>query len=94
METPNAKCRPVLVVTRTDVLPVLGTLVVAPVTSTIREIPTCIPVGADHGVDHDSVASFDNLAAVPVSTLTRRLGTLGPEAHDQICSALSALADC
>lgn len=94
METPNQKRRPVLVVSRDEVIPVLNSVVVAPVTSTIRDIPTCIPVGADEGIDHDSVATFDNLAAVPKSVLTTRLGTLGPGGGNRICAALSAMANC
>ena len=94
METPNQKRRPVLVVSRDDVIPVLNNVVVAPVTSTIRDIPTCIPVGPDEGIDHDSVATFDNLAAVPKSVLTARLGGLGPGGRRRICDALQALANC
>ena len=94
METPNAKRRPVLVVTRNEVIPALNNVVVAPVTSTLRDIPTCVPVGPDEGIDHESVASFDNLAAVPKSVLTTRLGALGPGGRRQICGALDAVADC
>ena len=94
METPNQKRRPVLIVSRDEVIPVLNNVVVAPVTSTIREIPTCVPVGAAEGIDHDSVAAFDNLAAVPKSVLTVRLGSLGVGGKRQICDALAAMADC
>ncbi len=94
METPNDKRRPVLVVSRDDVIPMLDNIVVAPVTSTIRDIPTCIPVGRDEGIDHDSVAIFDNLAAVPKSVLTIRLGELGIGGRRRICDALAAMADC
>ncbi len=94
METPNQKRRPVLIVSRNDVIPVLNNIVVAPVTSTIRAIPTCIPVGIDEGIDHDSVATFDNLAAVPKSVLTRKLGQLSVGGRQQICSALDAMANC
>lgn len=94
LETPNQKRRPVLVVSRDEVIPVVTTVVVAPVTSTIRAIATCIPVGPDQGVDHDSVATFDNLTAVPKSALTVRLGALGLGGRRQICEALDALADC
>ena len=72
----------------------LNNITVAPVTSTIRAIPTCIPVGVDEGIDHDSVATFDNLASVPKSVLTKRLGRLGVGGREQICSALEAMADC
>lgn len=94
METPNQKRRPVLVVSRDESIPVLNNIVVAPVTSTVRDIPTCIPVGPEQGIDHDSVATFDNLAAVPKSVLTTRLGRLGVDGRRQICDALDALANC
>ena len=94
METPNQKRRPVLVVSRDDVIPVVNNIVVAPVTTTVRDIPTCIPVGAEEGIDHDSVATFDNLAAVPKAVLTRRLGNLGVSGRRRICDALEALANC
>ena len=76
METPNQKRRPVLVVSRDEVIQVLNNVVVAPVTSTVRNIPTCINVGSAEGLDHESVATFDNLAAVPKSVLTAHLGGL------------------
>jgi len=94
METPNRKRRPVLIVSRDEVIPVLNNVVVAPVTSTIRAIPTCVPVGPDEGIDHESVATFDNLAAVPKSVLTVRLGSLGVGGRRQICEALAAMANC
>ena len=94
METPNNKRRPVLVVTRDSAIPVLNNIVVAPVTGTIRAIPTCVTVGREEGIDHDSVASFDNLAVVPKSVLTTRLGSLGSGARARMCEALQALADC
>jgi mRNA interferase MazF len=94
METPNQKRRPVLVVSRNDVIPVLNNVVVAAVTSTIREIATCIRVGPEEGIDHDSVATFDNLAAVPKSVLTTRLGELGVDGRRRICEALDAVVNC
>lgn len=60
----------------------------------VRQIPTCIPVGADQGIDHDSVATLDNLASVPKSVLTVRLGALGVGGRHRICEALDAMADC
>ena len=94
LEPPNQKRRPVLVVSPDEAIPVLNNVVVAPVTSTIRSIPTCIPVGPTEGIDHDSVASFDNLAAVPKSVLTLRLGQLDEVERLRMCNALRAMADC
>ena len=94
MEPANGKRRPVLVVSRSESIPVLNNIVVAPITSTIRDIPTCIAIGSTNGVDHDSVATFDNLTSVPKSVLTTRLGSLGSLGREDICAALRALADC
>lgn len=94
MQPPNGKQRPALVVTRNEAIPVLNNVVVAPITTTIRGIPTCIPVGPDEGLDREGVATFDNLAAVPKSVLTLRLGHLGPVRRAEICDALRSLADC
>ncbi|MGH9069028.1 MAG: type II toxin-antitoxin system PemK/MazF family toxin, partial [Acidimicrobiales bacterium] len=52
---PNDKSRPVLVVTGDEAITALNNVVVAPVTSTLRAIPTCVPLGRDEGIDHDSV---------------------------------------
>ena len=94
MEPPNGKRRPVLIITRNEAISVLNNLVVAPLTSTVRSIQTCIPTGPDHGVDRESVANLDNIATVPKAVLTERLGSLGPAARTQICEALDSLADC
>ena len=94
LEAPNQKARPVLVITRNQAIDALNDVVVAPVSSTERRIPTCLSVGPDEGLDHDSVASFDNLAVVPKSLLTARLGTLRPDGFQRMCGALNALADC
>ena len=87
------KRRPVLVVTRSEVVPVLDGIVVAPVTRTIRDIPTEIVLGTENGLPDDCVASFDNLQRIRRSALTVRAGDLGPR-RAEVCRALSALADC
>jgi mRNA interferase MazF len=88
------KRRPVLVVTRSDAVPVLTWIIVAPVTRTIRQIPTEIRLGTSHGLPDECVASFDNLQPIRRSFLTQRAGALGVVEIDEICRALGALADC
>jgi mRNA interferase MazF len=87
------KRRPVLVVTRSQAIPVLKRVVVAPVSRTVRGIPTEIGLGPHEGLDTDCAASFDNLQPILRSTLTERAGTLGPR-NGEICQTLRALADC
>ena len=85
--------RPVLVVTRSAAVPVLTAIVVAPVTRTVRGLPTEIGIGQSEGLPVECAASFDNLRRVRRSVLTERVGSLGLRARE-ICSALHALADC
>ena len=85
--------RPVLIVTRDVAIPVLGAILVAPVTRTVRGIPTEVPLGDDEGLPRPCAASFDNLRPVRKTWLTRRMGALGPRSHE-ICDALAALSDC
>jgi mRNA interferase MazF len=86
--------RPVLVVTRSDAIPVLTWVVVAPVTRTVRSIPTEVALGAAHGLPSECVATFDNLQPLRRSFLTSRVGELGIDERDEICRALRAVADC
>jgi mRNA interferase MazF len=88
------KRRPVLVVTRTEAIPVLTWIVVAPVTRTVRGIGTELELGADEGLPERCAASFDNLQPIRRSFLTQRVGQLAPWRRSAICVALSALADC
>lgn len=88
------KRRPVLVVTRSEAVPVLRWIIVAPVTRTIRGIPTEVAVGTNHGLPVESVASFDNLQPIRRTFLTHRVGQLATDEHQEICRALRALADC
>jgi mRNA interferase MazF len=92
-ETEERKRRPVLVVTRSEAVGVLTGIVVAPITRTVRDIPTEIPLGKDEGLQIECAASFDNLQPVLRSALTERAGELDMR-RERICEALRALADC
>jgi len=93
-EIPDAGRRPALVVTRDAGIPVLGALLVAPVTRTIRNIPTEVALGHEEGLNVDCAASFDNLRLVPRWALTERVGRLSPTKTQFFCRAYRAVADC
>lgn len=88
------KRRPVLIITRSDVISVLNRIVVAPVTRTVRSIPTEIRFGPDDGFSTECAASFDNLQPIHRHLLSERLAILGAARRHEICDALDALADC
>ncbi len=93
METPDAKSRPVLVVSRDQANEVMQRVVVAPITRTLRRAPGQLPVGWSEGLPAESVANFDDLRSVSKALLVRRLGSLGARSFE-LCIALRAMADC
>ena len=88
------KRRPVLVCTRSEAIPVLSAVVVAPVTRTVRGIPSEVPLGREEGLDVECAASFDGVQTIPLVALTRRLGALDARRRLEMCAALRAMSDC
>lgn len=86
--------RPFLVMTRSRAIGVLNGVVAAPVTRTIRNLPTELPLGRQDGMPTDCVASFDNLRVVPKANLTRRICSLDAGRLMEACTALRASVDC
>lgn len=92
-EAPDEKGRPFLVVSRDVANEVMQRVLVAPVSTRIRRLPSELTLGAEEGLPVQCVASFDNLRPFPKAMLVRKLGSLGPRAHE-ICSTAGATLDC
>jgi mRNA interferase MazF len=86
--------RPFLVMTRSAAIPVLYNVLAAPITRTVRGIPTEVRLGVDDGMPNDCAASFDNLRVVPKSHLVDRVCSLDPIRMVEACRALLAAVDC
>lgn len=86
--------RPFLVMTRTAAIPVLHSVLAAPVTRTIRDIPTELRLGPDDGMPTECVASFDNLRVVPKAYLVERQCVLDLMLLVEACEALRTAVDC
>ena len=82
------KTRPVLILTRELVRPVLTRVTVAPITSTIRGLSTELPVGPHNGLDQDSVVSLDNVVTIPVAALGHQIGFLFPDQEFALSNAI------
>jgi mRNA interferase MazF len=93
-EAPNEKGRPFLILTRDEAIPVLRAILVAPVTRTIRGIPTEVAVGAEEGLPAEGVAALDNILTFPKAMLVRRMGALAAGRRREPCEALRAVTDC
>lgn len=88
------KRRPVLVVSRSEAAAILHWIVVAPITRSVRNIPTEVRLDIEDGLPHPSAATMDNVQPIRRAYLTHRLGSLGPDRSADLCRALRAMADC
>lgn len=86
--------RPFLVMTRSAAISVLHSVLAAPVTRTVRNIPTELHLGPADGMPTECAASFDNLRVVPKAYLVDRQCTLEPLRLVEACHALRAAVDC
>lgn len=82
-----------MIVTRDVAIPFLANVTVAAVTSTIRGLPTEVPLGTEHGLEGESVVNCDNLFTIPKSALAPRRGELDPESLARLRTALRIALD-
>jgi len=70
------KQRPVLILSRQEVIALLHTVMVAPVTSAIRGLASEVLVGVEEGLKHRSAVNLDHVQTVEQSQLVRFVGHL------------------
>ncbi|MBI3796055.1 MAG: type II toxin-antitoxin system PemK/MazF family toxin [Deltaproteobacteria bacterium] len=85
--SPNRR-RPVLILTRQEVIGHLHSVTVAPITTTIRGIPSEVVIGPESGLKMTSAINVDNLATVPKDGLRSFVGTVAPEVFTALRAAL------
>jgi mRNA interferase MazF len=93
-DIPGDKRRPVVVLTRSTFIPRLSNVTVAPVVTTVRDIPTEIVIGEGHGIDRRSAVSFDNILTISQRHLLRRVGWLDDDELERACQALMFALGC
>jgi len=91
---PPDKERPVLVLTRSSAIPYLTRLTVAPITSTIRGVPSEVALGPDDGMKQPCAANLHNLVTVDQRRLGRRLAQLSSRRMDEVCAAIRFALGC
>ena len=90
----DAKVRPVVVLTRGRVASRLSRVLVAPVTSTIRGLPTEVVVGPAEGLRGGSVANLDNSQLIEVDRLLERCGSVQSHRWPEFCAAMQRVLGC
>ena len=82
------KRRPVLILTRSAVIPYLNTVTIAPITSRIRDIPSEVFITIDDGMPTDCAANFDNIQTVDKSKIGEFITQLSLERLEEVRGAI------
>ena len=82
------KRRPVLLLTRDSALEYLGEVTVAPVTSTIREIPTEVVLTPADGMPRECAVNLDHMQTVAKTKIGGLVTTLAPARMTEVRTAL------
>ena len=82
------KKRPVLILTRDSVLEYLGEVSVAPVTSTVRDIPSEVFITKQDGMLKDCAINFDHIQTVSKGKIGSLITTLSTDKLGQVREAI------
>jgi mRNA interferase MazF len=82
------KRRPVLILTRDSVIPYLNEITIAPITSTIRGIPSEVTLSPADGLPQDCAINCDHLQTVAKGKMGRLIATLAPEKMNRLGLAI------
>lgn len=93
-EHPEAGRRPFLILTRTEAVPVLNQVLAVPATTTVRRIPTEVPLDESDGMPIPCVLALDNVSLIRPALCTRRIARLGAEKLQEVCEALRVATAC
>jgi mRNA interferase MazF len=91
---PPDKRRPVVVLTRNSAIGYLSTVTVAPITSTIRGVPSEVALDEDDGMRAPCAVNLHNAVTVSQSRLGKRVALLRAERMNEICAALRFAIGC
>ncbi len=91
---PPDKARPVLVLTRGSSLAYLARVTVAPITSTIRGVPSEVLLGPEDGMKQPCAVNLFNLVTVARDGLGARLAQLSERRLREVCAAIAFALGC
>jgi mRNA interferase MazF len=91
---PPDKKRPVVVLTRDSAIGYLSSVTVAPITSTIRSVPTEVALNEEDGMKGPCAVNLHNVVTISQQRLGKRVARLGTSRMSEICSALSFSLGC
>ena len=80
--------RSVLLLTRDTAIGHLSTVTVAPITSTIRRVPSEVVLDIDDGMKAPCAVNLHNAVTISQERLGRRVSRLGERRMNEVCPAL------
>jgi mRNA interferase MazF len=94
-EPPEIGRRPVVVLSRDAAIPRLRRALIAPCTTTVRGLPSEVVLEpGEDPVPRRAAVNLDSVESVPIGVLVDRLGRLGGDRMQQICTALAVAVAC
>jgi len=84
----------VLILTRASALSYLHRVTVAPITSSIRGIPSEVALGVEDGMKQPCAVNLHNLVTVAQRHIGRRLGRLSEQRMREVCAAIHFALEC
>ena len=87
------KRRPVVILTRASIIPYLGEVTVAPITSTIRDIPSEVPLSPQDGLPTNCAVNCDHLQTVSKTKLGGLVTTLSADKLRRVGRAIAFAID-
>jgi len=88
------KKRPVVVLTRDSAIDYLSTVTVAPITSTIRGVPSEVVLSEEDGMKGPCAVNLHNVVTISQNRLGRRIAQLSSLRMGEICAALRFSLGC
>lgn len=88
------KIRPVLVLTRNAAISYLATVTVAPITTTVRGVPSEVLLGEEDGMKTTCVVNLHNTVTVAQNRLGKKVTQLTSHRMAQACAALRFAIGC
>lgn len=85
---PPDKKRPVLILTRNAIIDYLGEITIAPITTTVREIPSEVFLNRNDGMSRECAINFDHIQTVQKGKIGTLISTLSTRRLSEVKHAI------
>jgi mRNA interferase MazF len=86
---PPDKRRPVLILTRNSAIPFLNSLTVAPITNTVRDIPSEVILTEEDGLESICAVNMDNIQTIQKQKIDGFISLLSLDRMEEVNQAIA-----